>query len=99
MPSPYLVPCYEGLRESPKSLTEDDVSKIAKIENVQLFPYHFSRSQEKMGAFQSTAYMPPPDIPQILMRSDVKNGWIAVRLLLGSTEFPSSGEDIIITVR
>ena len=97
-PSPYLIPCYEGLREPPKSLTEDDVSKIAKIENVQLlwlFPYHFSRSQEKMGAFQSTAYMPPPDIPQILMRNSLMNGRIAMRMLLRRTESPNNGGDII----
>ena len=95
LPSPYLVPCYEGLREPPKSLTEDDVSKIAKIENVQLFPYHFSRSQEKMGAFQSTAYMPPPDIPRILMRNSLMNGRIAMRMLLRRTESPNNGGDII----
>ena len=92
-PTLYLV--MKELWVPPKSLTEDDVSKIAKIENVQLFPYHFSRSQEKMGTFQSTEYMPPPDIPQILMRNSLMNGRIAMRMLLRRTESPNNGGDII----
>ena len=48
-PSPYLVPCYEGLREPPKSLTEDDVSKIAKIEKYPAFPISLFEITRKDG--------------------------------------------------
>ena len=95
----------KGLWKPPKSLTKGDyVLKSAQIKNVQLFlafPISSSEITKKDGQYGriSKQSIYTPDIPQILMRSDVKNGWIAVRLLLGSTEFPSSGEDIIITVR